>query len=60
MARYLSPFGGMSTPLILPWKALAIGLSSALGLCLLVALGPALSAGRTAPLKLPQAGRGAA
>lgn len=59
MARYLSPFGGMSTPLVLPWSQLALGISTALGLCLLAALWPAFTTGRAEPLRLLQSGRGA-
>jgi putative ABC transport system permease protein len=60
MARYLNTFGGMHTTLVLPWKQLALGVSSALGLCLLAALWPAAATGRAEPLKLLQAGRGSA
>lgn len=60
MAPYLSPFGGMNTPLVLPWPRLALGLGTTLGLCLLAALWPAITTGRAEPLSLLKAGRGAA
>jgi putative ABC transport system permease protein len=50
-------FGGLATPLFIPWLELAIGLSFTIFLCLLAALWPAISTGRTEPLKLLQAGR---
>lgn len=59
MAPYLHRFGGMSTPLVLPWPRLALGLATTMGLCLLAALWPAIAAGRAEPLRLLQAGRGA-
>ncbi len=60
MARYLSPFGGLETPLILPWAKTAMGFVLALGLCLLAAIWPAIATGRTEPLRLLQTGRAAA
>lgn len=57
MARYLNVFGGMPTPLVLPWGRLALGLASALGLCLVAAVWPAVSIGRAEPLALLQSGR---
>ena len=59
MARYLSPFGGLNPPLVLPWWHLILGIGSAWILCLVAAMGPALSVGRAEPLKLLQAGRAA-
>lgn len=59
MARYMSPFGGLETPLILPWAKIALGFGVALAACLLAALWPAFSVGRAEPLKLLQAGRAA-
>lgn len=60
MSALLSPFGGLRSPLILPWKSIALVSATALGLCLLAALWPAITTGRREPLKLLQAGRGAA
>lgn len=57
MARYLSPFGGLETPLVLPWAQITLGFGTALGLCLLAALWPAIATGRAEPLSLLQAGR---
>jgi putative ABC transport system permease protein len=54
---YTSFFGGMSTPLIMPWLKLAYGFAFTLALCLAAALWPAFSTGRAEPLKLLQAGR---
>lgn len=59
ISQYVSFFGGMSTPLVIPWLKLAIGFSATLVLCLVAALWPAVSTGRTEPLKLLQAGRAA-
>ncbi|WP_337176168.1 ABC transporter permease [Paludisphaera sp.] len=60
MSRYLSPFGGMPTPLIIPWARLWIGVGAALALCLLAAVQPAVAAGRAEPLSLLMAGRASA
>ncbi len=60
MSRYLSPFGGMNTPLVVPWARLWLGVGSALVLCLLAALQPAVAAGRAEPLSLLKAGRASA
>jgi putative ABC transport system permease protein len=59
ISRYVSFFGGMDTPLVVPWLKLTTGFSITLGLCLVAALWPAISTGRTEPLKLLQAGRAA-
>jgi putative ABC transport system permease protein len=59
ISQYVSFFGGMATPLVVPWSKLAIGFSAALVLCLAAALWPAISAGRSEPLKLLQEGRSA-
>lgn len=59
ISQYVSFFGGMATPLVVPWSKLALGLSIALALCLAAALWPAISAGRAEPLKLLQEGRAA-
>ncbi len=59
ISQYVSFFGGMATPLVVPWAKLALGFSAALALCLAAALGPAILTGRTEPFKLLQAGRAA-
>lgn len=57
ISQYVSFFGGLAPPLIVPWAQLSIGFGLALGLCLLAALWPAVSTGRAEPLKLLQEGR---
>jgi putative ABC transport system permease protein len=57
VSRYVSFFGGMATPLVVPWLKLALGFAVTLALCLAAALWPAISTGRTEPLRLLQAGR---
>jgi putative ABC transport system permease protein len=59
ISQYVSFFGGLAPPLVIPWAQLSIGFGSALGLCLLAALWPAASTGYTEPLKLLQEGRAA-
>ena len=59
ITRYINIRGGQIVPLIIPWTKLAIGFGATLGLCLLAALWPAITTGRTEPLKLLQAGRAA-
>lgn len=59
ISQHVSFFGGLVTPLIVPWSKLALGLGTTLGLCLAAALWPAISAGRAEPLTLLRAGRGA-
>lgn len=59
ISQHVSFFGGMETPLVIPWARLSLGFGMALGLCLLAALWPAVLTGRTEPLKLLQAGRAA-
>jgi putative ABC transport system permease protein len=59
ISRYVSFFGGMATPLVVPWTKLALGFAATLLLCLAAALWPAFTTGRTEPLKLLQAGRAA-
>ena len=59
ISQYVSFFGGLTTPLIVPWTKLAIGLTATLALCLAAALWPAISTGRAEPLKLLQEGRAA-
>lgn len=57
ISQYVSFFGGMATPLIIPWGKLALGFAATLGLCLAAALWPAISTGRAEPLRLLQEGR---
>lgn len=57
ISQYVSFFGGMTTPLVIPWATLALGFAATLLLCLAAALWPAILAGRAEPLKLLQAGR---
>jgi putative ABC transport system permease protein len=59
ISQYVSFFGGMETPLYVPWTKLALGFSITLTLCLLAALWPAFSTGCAEPLKLLQEGRAA-
>jgi len=59
ISQYVSFFGGLETPLVIPWARLSLGFGIALGLCLSAALWPAVLTGRTEPLKLLQAGRAA-
>jgi len=59
ISQYVSFFGGLAPPLVIPWAHLSIGFAIALGLCLAAAMWPAISTGRTEPLKLLQAGRAA-
>jgi len=62
LIRYVSNpwFEGVTTPLSIPWAALGVGYLLTFVLCFLAALWPAISAGRSEPLALLQAGRGAA
>jgi len=59
ISQYVSFFGGLSPPLVIPWPKLAIGFGATLLLCLAAALWPAISTGRTEPLRLLQEGRAA-
>jgi len=59
ISQYVSFFGGLAPPLVIPWAQLSIGFGIALGLCLLAALWPAISTGRAEPLRLLQEGRAA-
>ncbi|MBX7075495.1 MAG: ABC transporter permease [Pirellulales bacterium] len=57
VSQYVSFFGGLETPLVVPWSRLASGLGAAILLCLLAALWPAYSTSRSEPLTLLQQGR---
>ena len=60
MAQYGGGFfGGVKATFVIPWAHLALGMLATLGFCLLAAVWPAVATGRTEPLKLLQAGRGA-
>lgn len=59
ISQYVSFFGGLAPPLVIPWAPLSIGLGIAMGLCLAAAMWPAFSTGRTEPLRLLQEGRAA-
>ncbi len=52
LMRYLSIFGGFTSPLVIPVYRLLLGFTVTLILCLLAALGPAIIAGHTEPTKL--------
>ncbi len=54
LMKYLSVFGGFTSPLTIPVYWLSIGLLTTLGLCTLAAIFPAVAAGRTEPSKLLQ------
>jgi putative ABC transport system permease protein len=59
ISQYVSFFGGLAPPLVIPWAPLSLGFGATLGLCLIAALWPAIAAGRSEPLSLLQAGRAA-
>ncbi|EAQ81597.1 ABC transporter permease [Blastopirellula marina] len=61
LVRYVSNawFEGVATTLIIPWNSLWFGYVLTFVLCTIAALWPAISAGRTEPLTLLQAGRAA-
>ncbi len=52
ISQHASFFGGMSTPLVIPWVRLGLGFGFTLILCLAAALWPAASAARAEPLAL--------
>jgi putative ABC transport system permease protein len=57
ISQYVSFFGGMHTPLVIPWPKLLLGFGLTAALCVAAALAPAVMAGRTEPLQLLQKGR---
>ena len=59
ISQYVSFFGGLAPPLVIPWPQLSLGISAALTLCLAAALWPAIATGRAEPLRLLQEGRAA-
>jgi putative ABC transport system permease protein len=58
-SQYISFFGGLHPPLVVPWGAVGLGLAVTVGVAALAAVVPAILIGRTKPLKLLQEGRGA-
>lgn len=59
VAQYVSFFGGLAPPMVVPWRPLLGGVGATLGLCLLAGLWPAAAIGRADTLELLQGGRGA-
>ncbi len=59
VAQYLSFFGGLAPPMVVPWRPLLGGVGATLGLCLLAGLWPAAAIGRADTLELLQGGRSA-
>lgn len=57
ISQYVSFFGGLATPVVVPWGKLAAALAATLGLCLAASLWPAIWIGRTEPLRLLREGR---
>ena len=57
ISQYASFFGGLATPLVVPWCKLAVAVLATLGLCLAASLWPAIRIGRTEPLRLLREGR---
>lgn len=57
ISQYVSFFGGMATPLFVPWMKLSLGFGITMALCLIASLWPAISTGYAEPLKLLQEGR---
>jgi len=57
ISQYVSFFGGMATPLVVPWSKLTLGFGMALVLCLAAALGPAMLTAHAEPLRLLEEGR---
>lgn len=58
VAQFVSFFGGLAPPMVVPWGLLAGGVGATLVLCLLAGLWPAIAIGRADALSLLQAGRG--
>lgn len=58
-SQYVSFFGGLHPPLVMPVLALGFGMSITVAVAVLATLFPALRIGRTRPLVLLQEGRGA-
>ncbi|TWU10928.1 ABC transporter permease [Allorhodopirellula heiligendammensis] len=56
MAQYLSFFGGLHPPLVIPWAPVIAALAFALLLGIAIAMWPAISIGRTRPMELLQVG----
>lgn len=58
LAQYTSFFGGMETPLIIPWQKLMLGIGATFLVCGVAAVPAALAVFRREPLQLLTAGRG--
>lgn len=58
-SQYISFFGGLHPPLVVPWAAIGIGLAVTVSVAAFAAVVPAILVGRTKPLSLLQEGRGA-
>ncbi len=57
ISQYVSFFGGLDTPLVVPWTKIALAGGATLLICLAAALWPAISTGSREPLELLQDGR---
>ncbi|QDS94758.1 Macrolide export ATP-binding/permease protein MacB [Roseimaritima multifibrata] len=57
MAQYISFFGGLHPPMVIPWLPIIAGVCLVLTLGLFTAAWPAISIGRTRPMRLLQQGR---
>ena len=60
VAQFVSFFGGLAPPMVIPWSYLLAGVGGTLALCLLAGLLPAIGVGRADTLELLQEGRSAA
>lgn len=58
ISQYVSFFAGMPPAFILAWGPISFGLISAILMCAIAAIGPAITMARTQPLTLLQQGRG--
>jgi len=58
LSQYTSFFGGMQTPLVIPWRQIAIGVVATFLICGIAAVPGAIVVLRREPLKLFLAGRG--
>lgn len=59
ISQYVSFFGGLETPLYIPWSKILSAIALTLTICLFAALYPAISVGRSEILKLLADGRSA-
>ena len=58
ISQYVSFFGGLDTPLVMPWAKIFFGIGVTLLICLMAALWPAIATGRQEILRLLAEGRG--